>query len=233
MVFGGLFRGFTPAFDPGGAVAVPWYLSGGIAAANCIAAYTPKGAASLAASYDNNAAPGNGLADGTYDAAPGVAPAWDAATGWTFDGAATYLTTGVTPPNSNAYTFIVRCDAGANNSRSPYGQIATCGHYILANNGVGGVAYNNGNNVATTKVPLETADVVLACVGAKAFRNGIDENIVLGNFDGTTLSIYIGAIHRASSITNYWDGTIVAFAIYNTAISDAQVLAVSNAMAAL
>ena len=61
MAFGPVFgRVMRATFDPRAAAAVPWYLSGGIAAANCIAAFTPKGAASLAASYDNNAAPGNG-----------------------------------------------------------------------------------------------------------------------------------------------------------------------------
>ena len=58
----------------------PWYLAGGISAANCLAAYQPKGAASLAASYSNLANPG------TYNAAPGVAPTFDASTGWTFNG---------------------------------------------------------------------------------------------------------------------------------------------------
>lgn len=58
----------------------------------CVAAYQPIGAASLAASYVNLANPG------TYDAAPGVAPTWASATGWTFNGSTQYLTTGITPP---------------------------------------------------------------------------------------------------------------------------------------
>ena len=65
----GFAKIFRPAFDPGAAAAaaVPWYLASGVPAANCIAAYAAKGAAGLAASYDNLAAPGNGLADGTYE----------------------------------------------------------------------------------------------------------------------------------------------------------------------
>lgn len=59
-------------------VVIPWYLSGGVVAANCIAAYQPKGAASLAASYINLANPG------TNNAAPGVAPTWDATNGFKF-----------------------------------------------------------------------------------------------------------------------------------------------------
>ena len=49
----------------------PWGLGGEmIDIGNCIAAYQPKGAASLAESYQNLAAPG-----------------WDATDGWTFSGA--------------------------------------------------------------------------------------------------------------------------------------------------
>lgn len=82
MTFGATFgRVFSPTFQPNSqssAAAVPWYLSGGIAAANCIVAYQPKGAASLAASYVNLANPG------TYNAEPGSAPSFDTTIGWTF-----------------------------------------------------------------------------------------------------------------------------------------------------
>ena len=59
----------------GAGAAAQWWLSGGVSAANCVAAYQPIGATSLAASYTNLANPG------TYTAAPGVAPTFDAATG--------------------------------------------------------------------------------------------------------------------------------------------------------
>lgn len=73
---GGFGHVFRPVFDPGLA-ALPWYRAGG--ASLPVAAYQPKGAASLAASYTNLANPG------TYDAAPGTAPSFNTATGWTFD----------------------------------------------------------------------------------------------------------------------------------------------------
>ena len=77
-----------------------WWLSGGISAANCKAAYAPKGAASLVASYSNLNAPG------TNDAAPGTAPTWDATNGWIFNGTNQYLTTGIVP--AAGYSMIVR-----------------------------------------------------------------------------------------------------------------------------
>lgn len=71
----------------------PWWLAGGVSAANAIVAYQPIGAANLAGSYIN-------LANaGTHNAAPGVAPTFDASTGWTFNGTQ-YLTTTITPNDS-------------------------------------------------------------------------------------------------------------------------------------
>ena len=54
------------------AAAAGWWV---VVGKTCIAAYQPKGAASLAASYVNLQQPG------TYDAAPGVAPTWAAGGG--------------------------------------------------------------------------------------------------------------------------------------------------------
>ncbi|MBU0791869.1 MAG: hypothetical protein KKC55_15580, partial [Gammaproteobacteria bacterium] len=87
-VFG---RAFRPMFDAGEAEAAEthWWLApvGGvdtILAAYCIAAYDAKNAASLVASYDNLAAPLNGLPDGTYDCTPIVVPDWANGSGWMF-----------------------------------------------------------------------------------------------------------------------------------------------------
>lgn len=82
----------------GAGSAANWWEAGG--ATNCVAAYQPKGAASLAASYVNLANPG------VFDAAPGVAPTWDAATGWSFNGSTQYLRSGV--PGSAAVSFLMR-----------------------------------------------------------------------------------------------------------------------------
>ena len=113
----GMMAGVRRALLSGGqaAAVVPWYLSGGILAANCIAAYQPKGAASLAASYVNLANPG------TYDAAPVVAPTWDAVNGWVGDGTQ-YLNTGVVPAAN--YSMFVRFSGAPQNVYK-----ALCGSY--------------------------------------------------------------------------------------------------------
>jgi hypothetical protein len=92
-----------------------WWLSGGIAAANCIAAYQAKGAADYAASLVNLANPG------TYNCtAPAGNPAFDTSVGLTF-GSNKYLATGITP--GAGWSFIVDF------TRSPIGTLAILGSY--------------------------------------------------------------------------------------------------------
>ena len=52
----------------------------------------------------------------TYDAAPGVAPTWNTATGWTFDATA-YLTTGVVPAQAT-WSMLVQFANGASGAGS-------------------------------------------------------------------------------------------------------------------
>ncbi len=104
MAFGGVFHPvFRPVFDPVGAVAAAaanWWEAGGAPAPVWV--YTPKGAASLAASYSNLANPG------TYDANPQVAPAWDAGTGWTSDGTKWLLAPSLTYAADQSQVLLVR-----------------------------------------------------------------------------------------------------------------------------
>ncbi len=201
---------------------IPWYLSGGISAANCIAAYAPKGAASLAASYSNLANPG------TYNAAPGVAPTFNTATGWTFNGSSQYLTTGVAA--NTIQSMIVRFTNG------DYGTYAgVIGAYTSDSNAImimqwhaaGGVVYYNGGSSGVLKAPKLAAGI-LAVAGAKCYRNGVEDATISGTGSRPSSAILIG-----QSAGSYFGGKIQAAAIYNTTITAAQVLAVTNAMNAL
>lgn len=213
--------------QPGFSAATPWWLSGGIAAANCVAAYTPKGAASLVASYDNNAAPGNGLADGTYDAAPGVAPTWGAATGWTFNGTDMYLTTGVVP--ASGWSMIVRFSDVAVNSRWLMGSEAP--QFYLASNWAGGVLYG-ANGIGFRNPGI--ASGVIAIAGQQPYRNGATDGATVGAGGWATVRpIAIGALNSNGAIVYYVNGKIQAAAIYNATLTAPQVAAVSTAMMAL
>jgi hypothetical protein len=65
-----------------------WWLKGGVDPRDCLAAFQPIGASGITQSLQNI----NGR--GANNAAIGVTPTFDKKTGWTFDGATTYLTVG-------------------------------------------------------------------------------------------------------------------------------------------
>ena len=221
--------------------AVPWWLSGGISAANCIAAYQPKGAADLAASYVNLANPG------TYNAAPGVAPTWAAADGWTFGGT-NYLLCGSATLNHNDITVIVRADPADNIRRTLFTCTTTNiprlpSFELNADNGGKGMAilepgiwrlrndncHDNGEHVFAFTVNLyPTADIM--------YLDGTD---IGGANVGETPS---GLLTRANSMaigvrtlpnTQLYKGIISALALYSPRLSAAQVAALTAAMAAL
>lgn len=215
--------------------AVPWYLSGGIAAANCQAAYTPKAAASLAASYDNNAAPANGLADGTYDAALGVAPTHNPLTGWTFNGTNQYLTTGVTP--ASGWSMIIRY-SGASYA-SAFGVLVgsrnTIGNrrfYLAKNPGPVQLYANGGGSVGSAFNVV----AVVAIAGQQGYRSGVADGGATAAWDtpNNGVIIFIGCYNKAGPADFMAGGfNILALAIYDTVLTAPQVLAVSTAMAAL
>lgn len=217
----------------GGGAAVDWWLSGGISAANAIAVYQPIGAASLAASYVNLANPG------TYDAAPGVAPTFAAATGWTFNGSTQYLDSGVVP--AAGYTMIFRYSSTAGTNRGFIGSYDGGSTYFdIAATTAGGCYFNYGDKSSTaTQVPdsgvstvTSKTSGVLALAGPIGYYNGSAVVTLAATWSGTsTRNMWIGADNRSTPF--FGTGTFQAVAIYNTTLTADQVAAVSTAMAAL
>lgn len=215
----------------GAAAVIPWYLSGGIPAAACVAAYQPKGAASLAASYVNLANPG------TNDAAPGVAPTFAAATGWTFNGSSQHLKTGVIP-DSSAWSGIVRfSNSTSAGDRFLFGSIkndaAPKGRFCISpDNGSGNVYYGMSDSL-NLFVPPAITEGVLAITGNTAYRNGASDGSI-ATASHPAQEIYIGVSNVNGGILyGYRACKIQAIAFYNTTITPEQVAAVSAAMAAL
>lgn len=209
----------------GAAAAAQWWLSGGVSAANAIAVYQPIGAASLATSYTNLANPG------TYDAAPGVAPTFAAATGWTFNGSTQYLTTGVVP--GSGWSAIVRFADAVTSNGYLFGAKGSNFWGILpqySSNTL--VLYVAGASTATGQAMAPQLSAgVLAIAGTRAYRNGVDDNLTLTNA-AAPKSIWIGGANN-TSLENPLSCKIQAIAIYNATLSAAQVAAISAAMAAL
>lgn len=243
-----MFRGamgdgiFAQAMGGAGVVSVtPWYLAGGITAAQCMAAYQPKGAASLAASYTN-------LANvGTYTAAPGTAPAFATATGWTFNGATNnrYLETGI-PSNQSPVSCIVRLTP---TSFAAY-------RSMLGNSSSTPGAFEFDLEITTGKLLLVRSNVAILATSSIALSLSVDAvcgisyNGVTGAYkfyingiaagNGTSASALtagitqrIGATTVASAVAQPLVGDMAALAKYNIALSDAQHLAVATALLAI
>lgn len=229
MTFSPTFgRVFSPTFKPNSlapAVAGGWWLTGGIAAANCIAAYQAKGAASYAASKVNlnNA--------GTNDAANGAAyPTWDASYGWSFTAASLqYLTTPITP--ASGYSMIIRYTDKAAGNTFICGEFYTtkvARFFINPDTAANAVGYGSGSNL---NVAPKLTSGVLAIAGQQGYRDGAADGAAIGNWTGTTpYQIYIGALMISGAAGNFATCKIQAFAVYNTTVSAAQIAALTTAM---
>lgn len=208
---------------PGGAVAapIPWYLAGGVSAANCVGAYQAIGAADQASSYTNLANPG------TYTLTTAAAPTWDIATGWKGNGTSQYLQTGVAISTTN-FSFIMRFSGGSNRSQAH----GLAGNYAFGfyhgNNQT--YLFNSGGAGVATGVII--ASGILCITPTDGYRDGVDiGNTVATSSPNTTLPLL--AMYNNSSYSNFADFYIQAAAIYNAALTPAQVVAITAGMAAL
>jgi len=205
-----------------------WWLSGGIAAANCIAAYQPKGAADYATSKVNLANPG------TYDAADGAAyPTWDASTGWTFVKAnSQYLNTGYVP-TINAGSIIVRFQSLSNDLATQglcgcSESIATTTLMLSGRWGGNQTVYGNG---ALGAYNPSTLSGVLAMAGLKHYKDGSYVNSCGAGSGTITKSVLIGGINGYSIY--YCEAQILALAMYSVELDATQIGLLTTAMAAL
>lgn len=228
MAFGRVFeRGFIPAFGGfAAAAAAPWWLSGGITAANCIAAYQPIGAADLATSYINLANPG------TNNATPGTAPAWDATNGWKFNGTSHYLTTGVSP-TIQVWSVLIRYTNYTSNNKNLFGAYITTGFtasFRIAPFATG-VNYLSGGLLAVA--PAGTTGV-FGFAGNLAFRNGVQEpGGTIPSAAGTPLPIFISGANSTVGVVDRAAFYAQAFCIYDITLTPTQMAAVTTRMAAL
>ena len=210
---------------------IPWYNAGG--APDPLAAYQPKGADDLADSYINIVNPG------TYNAAPGVAPTWDVANGWIFNGTTQYLTTGI--PGIGTYSVLIQFSGyEILDSKYLFGCINSPGGWkvfciFLVTDGVIKFTYSN-DNTSFTYVYGSAASTNgnIAMAGQKGYLNGIlDATFVTGTPANTGLDCYISAVNFNDSVAYHAKVNIQAIAIYNVTLTAPQVLAVATRMAAL
>lgn len=234
MTFGSTFgRTFSPTFQPKSQAAVAsggwWDLDGTIT--SCVAAYQPKGAASLAASYVNLATPG------TYDCTVGSAPSLDA-NGWY--GASAYLKTGVVPQAN--YTMIARFSS---HNHPNVGIIIGCvasgnNFYFKMGSTVDNMAFCNGTNeVEWAQNLYNIPNGIYAIAGSNGYYGGAAKVATLDNTWGTnTNDIWLMKANSAGTpvgrFNAYWTShRFMAFAVYNATLTSTQIGNLTTAMNAL
>ena len=214
-----------PMGSASAAASVPWYLSGGISAANCVAAYQAVGAVGYAESKVNLANPG------TYNCTNGDAsPTWATETGWKFNGTSQWLRVAIYPVST--WTVIVKYTGATKVSGALFGAVGTGTKRfsIVPINSTSGVSYGYIANY--TRTP-ELAAGVLAFSPTKCYRNGAQDGDAYTTAEVTLDVLMIIGGRNNPEAGEFTDAYIHALAIYNPALTDSQVLAVSNAMAAL
>jgi hypothetical protein len=210
---------------------IPVLFSGSVAApawyADAIVAYQPKGAASLAASYTNLGTNGAG-----NNAAPGVAPTFAAATGWTFNGTTQYLTTGGLLPGA-AYTVLVQYTDGATDEdRTVFGCYNVAGSVGFCFQGhTGGThAYLNGGSLA---IAGGVTSGNLGFAAKTAYRDGSAETGAISAGTPPAIEIFVAALNLDATPAQFFFGKIQAFGVWSTTLTAPQVAAKAAAMAAV
>lgn len=212
---------------------IGWWLSGGISPNDCIAAYQPYLSNSLADSYTNLANPG------TYDCTTGTAPDWSSSDGWKFTSTDNmYLDTGIIL-TSDGGTIIAKFDSlpGTTDYTA-----AIFGEYTTDND-----IYSLPQTIINTRyyyyaegnlsISGNVTNGVIAISGGYCYLNGTLEGVVSDliakPFNGTGVSIFIGANNNKGAMASPLTGNIKAVSIYKVKLNSGQIIAVTNAMNAL
>ncbi len=204
--------------------AADWWL---VTGKTCVAAFQPKGAASLAASYVNLANPG------TYDVAPGVAPTL-AAGGWLGNGSA-YL---VLPLLIDARTYTILCRFASVNSNERLFGVVAANHFEVRPYypATDHCEYRTGP-AGTTLVAPRISTGVVGMAANNLYRNGASDGTGPLATAGATIQMYVlsawtgtmpGGLRGTMN-----GGTIAALVVYSDTLTAPQVATVSAAMAAL
>jgi hypothetical protein len=208
----------------GGAAVAPWWLSGGISAADVAGVWQPKGAASLAASYLRLAGDqGNANIDPAI--VGGVAPGFGA-DGWV--GGTSYLRSGILP--ASGWSGIVRFSDFVANATSQYlfSSFTAPNYFGIQQYKDARIYYDYGTYEKYALVPLTSG--VLAIAGTRCYRNGVDEGITSASWSGGANTVDIKFMAWSGGTILFWTGKVQAIAIYKTTISAAQVAAVTTAV---
>lgn len=203
------------------AAATPRWLVGGISAANCIAAYEAKGAASQAASYTNLANPG------TFTATAPVAPTWNATDGWIFNGTSQYLL----GPNvlNNSYSVIIKFNSlnisGSN--KTLFGAYHDSGQdaaFLMRASDASNFGYFNGLTTSTIASPSATSGIQ-AIAGKSVYKNNntVAATIPAGTFSTTLIMAFGAYYYRNTTPAAYGQFNLQAIYFYDKILSSGEI----------
>jgi len=214
-----------PTFDARNAGGAWWNLFGAIPTANCLAAYQPKGAASLSASYVN-------LTGTTaYNLTTTSAPDWDATNGWKKNSDLNFLDTAVVP--SSGWSMIIRFTNHANTGAYSY----ICGESTANANIAMSPKENTSNrgfyNSGGIAISGALTSGVMAVAGLKGYTNGsVEAGSCAAWSTTTTKTIYILGANGLLGVNAPDAAYVQAFVIYNNDQA-ANMAALYTAIAAL
>ena len=204
----------------------PWYLAGDVDPSNIVAAYQPVLASNYAASKINVANPG------THDLSDGTAfPAHSSRNGWEFTGSSSqYLVSDIVPSGDQTWSAIIRFTNGLSNAN---GYIPLMVDHDTGKmfNIVGdwsnlGRLYSSGSkSVYDNTLRKRTGAGILAIAGKQTYKDGATDMLLADGTATITNPINIGVY-----TTEFLTGNIQYLIIYNTTLTTAQVLAITNEM---
>lgn len=220
---------FQPSFATPGGIVPHWSTLGGTIADSHIAAWTPKGAASLAASYVQYGTFGTGLT-------VGVAPTFDTAQGWIFDGSSQYLNTNIIPNNTQTQTVAIRYSGFVvdGNYRAPFGARTVYPsrtlEVVVGTTGDNQTYWGDGTSLG---IPGRITSGIIIIAGGTRYLNGVNRGTTPGWAGASIENIYIGAESNGGGPIQYAGMVTVEFVYYDLAFNSTQVGLLNTAILAL
>lgn len=211
----------------GAAVAVPWYLAGGVSAENCTIAFQAIGVSSVDDTYKN-------LVTGNTELASNVYKTWATETGWYNDQSAGIYNldndfSGIDGLANSSVSWIAKINPSITSSIiSPFRFRYSVGNVVLRFEATtGNVIFENHNSYTYESAGT---DAIYACAGTKCYIDGSEVGSLSAGTYGTGTTY---GINCEQSGANRFNGYFSAFALYKTGLSQEQVAAVGTAMNAL
>lgn len=188
------------------------------------AAYQPKGAASLAASYLDLSGNGN-------NAGVGVAPTWDAVNGWIFNGSTQYLTTTFLPETDQSQSVMIAYTNAASGYNFMFGGAGAGARLFRASRRATDSIFSNGGQVIAG---AGNAAGTLGVAGNQGYQDGVAVGGAIEAWGaGGAFVCYIGCLNNLGVASLFQACRIQALAIYNCVLTGTQMAALHAAMAAL